>query len=314
MERQRLLFLYNPMAGIGKVSERLGEIVERIAEEGYEITVHPTRAVGDAAETAAGADGYDRLLVAGGDGTLNETVSGLLRCSRPPLLGYLPSGTTNDFAASLSIPKDLFAALEIALKGVPFQCDVGQLDDRNFVYVAAFGLFTDVSYATPHSMKTFFGYIAYILEGMKRLGDIKSFHCRVEHDGQVETGDYIFGAITNSLSVGGFKGFTGDHVLLDDGLFEVMLVRQPANLAEFNATVGSLLKKDPNGRIDWFRTDRLELHCDADISWTIDGEFGGSRQDIRFTGMKRALRILVDPERLDKLPADPAQFPGPADR
>lgn len=306
---QRLLFIYNPNAGIGKVSERLGEIVERIARAGYEVTVHPTSAAGDASLAAAGAEGYDRIICAGGDGTLNETITGLLRCGRPPLLGYLPAGTTNDFASSLSIPKELSAALEIALEGVPFYCDVGRLDDRHFVYVAAFGLFTDVSYATPQSMKTFFGYLAYILEGMKRLGDIRSFHCQVEHDGVVEKGDYIFGAITNSISVGGIKGFTGENVLLDDGLFEVMLIRQPANLGEFNATVADLLKKEPSARIDWFRTDRLTLRCDTSISWTIDGEFGGSKSEITFVGQKQALGILVDPKQAHKLPTAQLQSP-----
>lgn len=309
MDKPRLLFLYNPTAGIGKVSERLGEVVERIAQAGYDITVHPTLAAGDATEAAAGAAGFDRLICAGGDGTLNETITGLLRCEKPPLLGYLPAGTTNDFASSLFIPKDLFKALDIALTGVPFYCDIGRLGDRNFVYVAAFGLFTDVSYATPQSMKSLFGYMAYVMEGVKRLGDVRSFHCQVEHDGQVETGDYIFGAITNSISMGGIKGFTGDHVLLDDGLFEVLLIRQPANLAEFNATIGDLLKKVASPRIDWFHTDRLTLRSDAEISWTIDGEFGGCRKDILFVGQKRALGILVDPKQLDKLPADPDNLP-----
>lgn len=313
MDKPRLLFLYNPNAGVGKVSERLGEVVERISQAGYEITVHPTSAPGDATQAAAEAVGFDRLICAGGDGTLNETITGLLRCEKPPLLGYLPSGTTNDFASSLFIPKDLFKALDVALEGVPFYCDVGRLGARSFVYVAAFGLFTDVSYATPQSMKTLFGYMAYVLEGVKRLGDIRSFHCQVEHDGRVETGDYIFGAITNSISMGGIKGFTGDHVLLDDGLFEVMLIRQPANLAEFNATIGDLLKKESSPRVDWFRTDRLTLRSDAEISWTIDGEFGGSQKDILFEGQKQALGILVDPKQLDKLPADPNHLPRPGE-
>lgn len=307
MARPRLLFIYNPNAGIGKISERLGEIAERIADAGYETTVHPTSAAGDATATAKEASDYDRVICAGGDGTLNEVITGLLHCTRPPLLGYLPAGTTNDFASSLSIPKDLFRALDIALEGRPFYCDIGRLGDRNFVYVAAFGLFTDVSYATPQSMKTFFGYLAYILEGMKRLGDIRSFRCQVEHDGLVETGDYIFGAITNSLSVGGIKGFSGTHVLLDDGLFEVMLIRKPANLVEFNATIADLLKKESSTRIDWFRTDRLTLRCDTAISWTTDGEFGGSKSEITFTGQKQALGILVDPKQVEKLPA--TQFP-----
>ena len=287
MDKSRLLFLYNPCAGIGKVSDRLGEIVERIAAAGYEVTVHPTSAAGDAIKAAAESEGYDRLICAGGDGTLN------------------------DFAASLSIPKDLSKALDVALGGVPFYCDMGRLGERNFVYVAAFGLFTDVSYATPQSMKTFFGYMAYVLEGMKRLGNIQTFHCQVEHDGQVDTGDYIFGAITNSISIGGIKGFTGDHVLLDDGLFEVILIRQPVNLAEFNDIIGGLLKKESSDRVDWFRTDRLRLRSDSEVSWTIDGEYGGSQKEIIFEGQKRALGILVDPKRLNKLPTESECLPQP---
>ena len=311
MDKSRLLFLYNPCAGIGKVSDRLGEIVERIAAAGYEVTVHPTSAAGDAIKAAAESEGYDRLICAGGDGTLNETITGLLHCGKPPLLGFLPAGTTNDFAASLSIPKDLSKALDVALGGVPFYCDMGRLGERNFVYVAAFGLFTDVSYATPQSMKTFFGYMAYVLEGMKRLGNIQTFHCQVEHDGQVDTGDYIFGAITNSISIGGIKGFTGEHVLLDDGLFEVILIRQPVNLAEFNDIIGGLLKKESSDRVDWFRTDRLRLRSDAEVSWTIDGEYGGSQKEIIFEGQKRALGILVDPKRLNKLPTESECLPQP---
>lgn len=295
----KLLFVYNPHSGVGRIRSQLSDILDIMVRAGYEVSVHPTQAVGDATEvTAARAADYDLVVCCGGDGTLDETVTGLMQSGSEVPLGYIPSGSTNDFAASLKLPKNMKKAAEVAVNGIDFKCDVGCFGEKNFIYIAAFGLFTDVSYQTKQELKNVLGHVAYILEGAKRIGSHPSYRMRVEYDGGVIEDEFMYGMVTNSLSVGGFKGMTGDDVALDDGLFEVMLIRTPRNAVELNEIIAALTKLRPESDLIYtFKTDELQISPYQAIPWTLDGEYGGEQTQIRLKSMRRALTIRVPGEK-----------------
>ncbi len=291
----KLLFVYNPHSGVGKIKSQLSDIIEIMVQAGYEVSVHPTQAVLDARNVVLERAGqYDLVVCCGGDGTLDETVTGLIEGGHKIPLGYIPAGSTNDFAASLNLPKNMKKAAQAAVGGDDFLCDVGCFGDRHFVYIAAFGLFTDVSYQTKQELKNVLGHVAYILEGARRIGSHPSYRMRVEYDGGVIEDEFLYGMVTNSLSVGGFKGMTGDDVSLNDGLFEVMLIRTPRNAVELNEIIAVLTKlRTESDMIYTFKTDELFVSPYQSIPWTLDGEFGGQQTQIHLQNLKQALSIRV---------------------
>ena len=214
--KKKLLFVFNPCSGKAQIKNQLLDIVDTMVKADYEVTIYPTQCAGDAKEKVeAYAGNYDLVVCSGGDGTLDEVVTGMMQCKAKVPLGYIPAGSTNDFASSLGIPKDMEKAAEAAVIGKPFPCDVGLFNGDYFVYVAAFGLFTEVSYKTSQEWKNVLGHAAYILEGAKCLHDIPSFMMQVEYNNMRIQDEFIYGMITNSTSVGGFKGMTGKDVLLE---------------------------------------------------------------------------------------------------
>ena len=215
---KKLLFIFNPYSGKAQIKNKLLQIVDIMVKAGYEVTIYPTQARADALNLVQKrAKKYDLVVCSGGDGTLDEAVSGMMLSEKKVPLGYIPAGSTNDFANSLKIPKDMVKAAKAAVSGKKFACDVGKFNDSFFIYVAAFGIFTAVSYKTSQEWKNILGHAAYILEGAKSLHEITSYHMRVEYEDQVIEDEFIYGMITNSNSVGGFKNMTGKNVLLDDG-------------------------------------------------------------------------------------------------
>lgn len=291
----KLLFVINGHSGKGQIKNRLLEIIDVMVQEGYQVTVHTTQAREDATNVVREqAKDYDLIVCSGGDGTLDETVTGLMQSGAKVPIGYIPAGSTNDFANSLKIPKNMLHAGKTAVTGRRFPCDVGEFNGDFFIYVAAFGIFTDVSYATSQELKNVLGHVAYILEGAKRLHTIKSYHMRVEYDGQETEGDFLLGMITNSTSVGGFKGMTGKNVKLDDGLFEVTLIHKPKNIIELNEIIASLTNlKDTTDLIDSFRADEVRFYAEEEIPWTLDGEFGGDHREVLIQNHHQAMEIMV---------------------
>lgn len=294
---QRMLFIFNPNTGGGRLKNHLLDILCRFSQAGYEVTVSPTGKHGDAKIFAQEkAPGYDIVVCCGGDGTLNEVVEGLLQCENPPPLGYIPGGTTNDFATSLELPKNdiLEAAERIIHPREKFLCDVGVFNDRIFNYIAAFGAFTDVSYNTPQKNKNVMGYFAYIVEALSRLPSIQPFRIRVEHEeGEIDE-EFIFGMVTNSSSVGGFEAFGRDKIQLDDGVFEMLLVRQPHNLADLGALSGALLSKNPDSPfLTIMRVKHVSILSETPLAWTLDGEFGGEVQEATISVHQKALAIYI---------------------
>ncbi len=296
--RKKLLFVFNPFSGKAQIKNQLLDIVDTMVKAGYEVTVYPTQTAGDAVHKIdREAGSYDMVVCSGGDGTLDEVVTGMMQCEKKVPLGYIPAGSTNDFASSLGIPKDMLKAAETAVLGKRFACDIGAFNSDYFIYVAAFGLFTSVSYSTSQEWKNVLGHAAYILEGVKSLHDIPSYRIQVEYDNVRLQDEFVYGMISNSTSVGGFKGMTGKDVLLDDGVFEVTLVRTPQNPIELNEIIVSLLNRvDETDMIYSFKTDRAVFTSEEIIPWTLDGEFGGEHRKVDIRNLKKAIEIMVPQE------------------
>lgn len=292
---KKLLFILNPHSGKGHVKGRLFGIIDIMVKAGYEVTAYPTQCRDDAQRKVREEAGdFDLVVCSGGDGTLDEVVTGMMQRQDRVPIGYIPAGSTNDFANSLKIPKDMLKAAAVAVQGRRFPVDVGDFNQDSFIYVAAFGLFTAVSYQTSQSLKNVLGHAAYILEGARSLLDIPTYQMRVEHDDEVIEGEFIYGMISNSISVGGFKNLTGKHVLLDDGVFEVTLIKAPKNPIEMNEIIINLTnRKDNSDLIYTFKTDELRICPETTIPWTLDGEFGGEHRDVVIKNMHQAVEIMV---------------------
>ena len=268
--KKKLLFVFNPKSGKGLIKEHLVNIVDIMTKAGYKITIYPTQCQGDAIKKVRkNAEKYDLIVCSGGDGTLDEVVTGMEQSEVNVPIGYIPA----------------------AVNGTPFPCDVGGFNGDTFVYVAAFGLFTEVSYQTSQQMKNILGHAAYILEGAKHLMDITSYRMKVSHDGEIIEDEFIYGMVTNSLSVGGFKGISGPDVLLDDGLFEVTLIKNPKNPIELNKILAGLANRENDNELIYsFKTS--ELHVEEEVPWTLDGEFGGSHTDLTITNLNKQITIM----------------------
>ncbi len=299
---KKLLYIYNPAAGRKTAKINLSDVLEVFARQGYEITVHPTLARGDASAAARDlGPQYDRVVCCGGDGTLNETVRGVLELppERRPVLGYIPAGTTNDFSRTLELPKTPLELAEVAGAGAPRAIDVGVAEGNPFTYVAAFGLFTDVSYSTPQASKNLLGHFAYVLEGMGKLSNIPSFHMKVSTgDGRETEGDYIYGMVGNTVSVGGLVNLPRDKVLLDDGRFEVILIRRPENGKDWQSILTALtnLELVEEGAVTGFSAGNVTFACDCPVAWTVDGEFGGEQVVTRVKNLPQAITIACGAE------------------
>ncbi len=292
----KLLLIANPTSGKTKIKNHLLEIVDVFIKNGWEVQVHVTQSRLDAMEIAASRGGeVDLLVCSGGDGTLSETISGMMRLKKPPVLGYIPAGSTNDFASSLKIPRSMTDAAVNVMTGTPYRIDIGQFcSERNFVYVAGFGMFTEVSYMTPQEKKNLLGHQAYVLEGMKSLSNIKSYHMQVTADEFSMEEDFLFGMVTNTTSVGGFKGLVSQDVALDDGMFEVLLIRTPKTAVELTTILSSMITKEEyNEYVHRFRTSKLTLHSDEPVDWVLDGEFGGSRTDVIIENLTKRIEIVA---------------------
>ena len=276
----KLMLIINPTAGKNKARDEIFTFINYFFTAGYQVTIFPTQKKGDGTEYASQfAAEYDRVVCVGGDGTLNEVVAGLMTLpeEQRPMLGYIPAGTTNDFASTLGIPGDTAEAMRQIVEGDSFPCDIGCFNGQYFTYVAAFGLFTEVSYATPQPLKNVLGHFAYILEGVISLSSIQSHHMTLEVDGEIIEDDFIYGQFSNSTSIGGVMDIAHTGVQLDDGLFEVLLIRMPTNPLELNETISALLmqKVEDCPRIYFRRARHIRAVASEPTSWTLDGEAGG---------------------------------------
>ncbi|MBO5087261.1 MAG: YegS/Rv2252/BmrU family lipid kinase [Lachnospiraceae bacterium] len=289
-----LLFILNPSAGRKHIKTKLFDIVDLFVKADYNVRVYPTQAKEDAVRIVS-EEGwlYDLIVCAGGDGTLDEVVTGCMKCGCDTPIGYIPCGTTNDFAKSLGIPKDPMRAAKRIVKYRPRPVDVGSFNGDSFVYVAAFGAFTDVTYTTPQENKNYFGHAAYVFEGIKGIANLNSYHMKFEYDGNVVEDDFIIGMITNSLSVGGFTTPNAKLAKFDDGLYEVLLVKYPKNPIDLQATVTAYFMGEFNPAYMYqFKAKKIVVESEQAVSWTLDGEFGGNVTYAEVVNHHKAVSII----------------------
>lgn len=294
--KRKMLLIYNPRAGKGTVSTKIPALLDMYTKEEFVVTVYPIQP-GESVRNLVSTyeSDFNRVVCIGGDGTLNHVVNGMMMREDKTPIGYIPTGSTNDYAKSLGLPKSFMEAARISAGNRRFSSDIGKFADTYFVYVAAFGLFSAVSYMTNQEMKNILGHSAYVLEGMKSLSSIPKFHIKVESDqGNIE-GDYILGMVSNSISVGGFKKLFGNDVSLDDGYYELTLARQPETAAEFQELLTCFLnnKLHKASVVDIMKVSDLKITSDTPIAWSLDGEFGGEYAEVEIKNCKQALEIIV---------------------
>lgn len=304
---KKLLFIYNPNAGKGLIKPKLSDVLDIFVKAGYEVTVYPTQKYRDGYHKVRHfKEQYDLVVCSGGDGTLDEVVTGMMKRTEQIPIGYIPTGTTNDFARSLHIPKDMLKAADTAVNGMVFPCDVGKFNEDIFVYIAAFGLFTDVSYQTKQEVKNVLGHLAYVLEGMKRLYNVPSYRIKVTHDDQIIEDEFIFGMVTNSRSIGGFRNMVGKSIVFDDGEFEVTLIKTPKNPLALQEIIAALLIEQIDTKHMYtFKASSLKLESLEEIPWTLDGEFGGEHDEVLIENQRQKLKIMVPIDKIKSLMKEP---------
>ena len=294
--KKKLLLIINPAAGRGAYRNNFADALLAFDRGGYETTLAFTAGRGDATQIAAEqAAAYDTVACIGGDGTLSEVLAGLMRVPSPPPVGYLPMGTANDVATTLGLPKnDALGAARRILSGTPHPFDVGGFgEDDYFAYIAAFGAFTEVSYATPQEQKKALGHLAYVLQGMQTLGKIEPIHTRVEYDGGTFEGELLYGSMSNSTSVAGIVRLPETMVSLGDGISELVLVKDPGNVAAFAEVVNSVLtERFDSDKLLILHTKKAHFHFDKPVAWTRDGEAGGEVTDIELRNCPAPVQLI----------------------
>lgn len=296
-KKMEILFIVNPKSGKCLIKSQLLDIIDIFVKAHMKVEVYITQEPMDARRvTGEQAEKYDMIVCSGGDGTLDEVIGGmmgLLPQKRRPV-GYIPAGSTNDYGKSLGLPKDMKEAAGCITQRQPFLCDVGEFNGNYFVYIAAFGAFTEVSYQTKQEVKNVLGHLAYVLEGAKRLFNLKSYHMKIQIGDEMIEDDFIYGMVTNSQSVGGFKNITGKNVLLDDGVFEVTLIRTPKNPLELQEILGAILLQEMDNKLIYARkASHVIFQAEEEIPWTLDGEVGGEHREVEVRNHMQAISIMA---------------------
>lgn len=291
---KKMLFVLNPAAGMRKANKLLADMVAVFNRADYNVQVYVTGERGDCANMVAQqAAAMDMVVCCGGDGTFNETVTGILQSGSNTPVGYIPAGSTNDFANSLHLSTNCLEAAKRIVEGTPHRYDIGRFDDRYFSYVASFGAFTKASYSTPQSVKNALGHAAYVLEGIQELSQIKSLPVRLELDGDVVEDEFLFGAVCNSTSVGGILTLDPKQVDMTDGRFEVMLVRKPRDLTEIAECIQAVQKQQYNCKMMTFRSAQtVKVYTDAPLAWTLDGEQAGMDGEVQIENLHHAIALI----------------------
>ncbi|MBR4296383.1 MAG: diacylglycerol kinase family lipid kinase [Clostridia bacterium] len=292
---KKLLLIINPVAGKMKTKNALFDIIKVFSDNDFEVTVKITAFRGHGTQIAETEHkNYDILVCCGGDGTLNEVVKGLVKEGSKTPIGYIPAGSTNDFANSIGLPLEIKKAALAISKGKEYNFDIGAFKDTIFTYIASFGVFTSASYNTSQSLKNVLGHLAYILEGMKDLSALKSTYVKFEADGKTYEGDYIFGGIANSTSVGGIVKLKKELVDMSDGLFEVVLVKYPKNIVQLNEIVFAIATSDfkKTSMIEYFNASEIKVTTEEKLSWTVDGEYADGSGSFNIKNLKQRLTLI----------------------
>lgn len=297
---KNLLLVMNPKSGTMQAPKMLADIIQTYTEEGWLTTMLMTTARGDARQYAIDyAESVDRIVVSGGDGTLNEVIDGLVRCGSRCPVGYIPSGSTNDFAASSGLPKGVLESARRAVTGEPRTLDLGSFNGRFFTYIASFGAFTSTSYKVPQNLKNVLGHTAYILQGIRDVAGIRPIHARIVADEgtpneRILEGEYLFGAICNSTSVAGILKLNHFDIDMNDGMMEILMIKVPDGVAALNDTIRSMIDGKLEAKdIEFFSARDIRVEIDKDIPWTLDGEYQEGAEVIDITTMRSAFELIV---------------------
>lgn len=292
---KRILIILNPCAGTKQANKYFVEIIQVFCEAGFETVVRTTHASGDGTDIARDhAADFDLVVCIGGDGTFNEVIDGVLKSGAQVPIGYIPAGSTNDFAVSMGLSKDVVQAARDIAYGKPRTLDVGCFNGRYFSYVASFGAFTQASYEAPQSIKNMLGHMAYILEGIKDIPSIRPLKLWLKMEQGVYGGEYLFGAVCNSTSVGGILTLSDDLVDMNDGKFEVLLIKSPSNILELNQILLALTTQNFNSpMISFFSSSKMEVTADPDMPWTLDGEYQEGAESITIENIHGAIRLMT---------------------
>lgn len=296
MYNKKLLLIVNPCSGRAKMRTQLLKVVEIFSAANYLVAVYPTKSRGDATARTAmiSQDEFDLIVVCGGDGTLNEVITGLMQSKIHCKLGYIPSGTLNEWSSGLNISKIIPQAAKDIVSGKEVPLDIGKFGYRYFSYTASFGAFTSASYSAPQDVKNVLGHAAYVFEGVKSLGNIKPIHLKISADDREIEGDFLFGAVSNSMSVGGIVKFDESVVKLNDGLFEVFLIRNPDNVLKLQPLIDGILRKELDREgMEFFHTEKLTVYCDEEVPWTLDGEYDAGAEKIQISNIHNAINFIV---------------------
>lgn len=298
---RKLLFVFNPTAGKSKIRTKIVEILDIFVKAGYMPVAYPTQCREDAKlMILEHANEYDLVVCSGGDGTLNEVVTGMMMHKQQVPIGYIPAGSTNDYAKSLGIPNDMELAAQMAVSGNIFKTDTGVFNGDTFVYVAAFGLFTAVSYQTSQKKKNMLGYAAYVFEGAKDLMSIETYHMKLDIDGEIIEDDFIYGMVSNTVSVGGMKNMTNQEVILDDGYFEALFIKKPTNPLQVHEIVQSLLKDGVESEfVCDYKAKCIKIEANEEIDWTLDGEYGGAHKSVLIKNNANSVSLVADTVNMD---------------
>ncbi len=293
---KKLLLIVNPCSGRAKMHTELLKVIEILSAAEFSVTVYPTKYKGDATRyvSTLSNNNFERIVVCGGDGTLNEVITGLMNAGLNIKLGYIPSGTLNEWSSGLGISRNIEKAATDIINGVETKLDIGKFEDKYFSYTASFGAFTSASYSAPQDVKNVLGQTAYFFEGIKSLGAIKPYKLKFTYEGGVVEGDFLFGAISNSLSVGGIVKYDKKAVELNDGEFEVLLIRNPDNILKLQPLIDGILKRDFSREgMNFFRTKNLTIETDQEISWTLDGEYAEGEPKLSVQNLHNAVTFIL---------------------
>ena len=290
----KTLFIYNPNGVHMQIKYNLYDVLNTLSKEYKDLVVYASTKTKDIINyVKKNGSKYELIIVSGGDGSLSEAVNGIMSLKKKPKLGYIPAGSTNDYASSLKLSKDMKkCAKQIVDHKDIKKIDIGKFNNDYFVYVAAFGAFTEVAYSTPQDIKNAIGHLAYLLNGINSISKIKSYDLSIKSDNETYDGKYIYGMITNTLSVGGMYHLNNRNVKLDDGLFEVMLIEKPKDLIELQEITAALLNsKIKTKHVKIFKTKGLTIIPKSNMSWTLDGEYGGSPKKVSIKNISKEITL-----------------------
>jgi len=292
---KEILFIYNPIAGTGIIKKSLFEVIDFYNSNKYLVTLCPVEMIEEFENLKDHCYKYERVVCSGGDGTINIVISYFEKSKIKVPIAYIPSGTTNDYAYSLGILGNFHDNLVQSLNGKRRKFDIGQFNEEYFLYVAGFGMFTKVSYSTSQKYKNLLGHMAYILEGIKQLSEIKTYHLRIKCDNEDYEDDFMLGLVTNTISIGGFKTIILENVALDDGLFEVILIVKPKNVLELQEMIMDLINEKifENNNIIYRKTKHISIKAQEEIEWTLDGEYGGKHTQVVIVNKQKEIEIIV---------------------